>query len=459
MIARSPVAVRDRRLVRLSRVVFLLALCHDAEGTMRYAEPSIERQVLPNGLVVIAQPMPHVHSVSVGVWVRAGSRRESARRNGIAHFIEHMVFKGTERRTAEDIARAVDSVGGLLDAFTSKEAVCFNAKVLAEHLPLAFDVLSDLVLRPLFAAGDIAKEKQVILEEIKMEEDNPESLAHEMLTQNFWRGNPLGSPILGTRATVRRFTRDALLDCFRPWYAPNNTLITAAGRIEMPQLVGLARKAFGRRKPHRKPLPQSPPPEPHARLVARDKPALEQAHITIGVPSYPLADPRRYAASVLNDILGGGMSSRLFQNIREQQGLAYAVFSELNPYSDAGMLSIYVSTSRHYAERVLRSVAEEFRRLKQEPVSAAEMRRAKDHLRGALLLSLESTGARMSNLARQEMYFGRFIRVPELLASLEAVTCEHVQQIAREFFRPDKIAVTVLGPLGNFRLHRDLLAC
>jgi predicted Zn-dependent peptidase len=426
---------------------------------MRYAEPSIGRRVLGNGLVVIAETMPHAHSVSLGVWVRGGSRRESARRNGIAHFIEHMVFKGTERRTAEEIARTVDSVGGLLDAFTSKETVCFNAKVLAEHLPLAFDVLSDLVLRPLFASRDIAKEKQVILEEIKMEEDNPESVAHEMLTQNFWRGDPLGSPILGTRATVRRFTRDAVLDCFRPWYAPNNTLITAAGRVGLPQLVALAQKTFGGRKALRRAVRKVQPPEPHAPLVARNKPALEQAHITIGVPSYPLTDPRRYAVSVLNDILGGGMASRLFQNIRERQGLAYAVFSELNPYTDAGMLSIYVSTGRQSIERVLRSVAEEFRRLRQEPVSAAELRRTKDHLRGALLLSLESTGARMSNLARQEMYFGRFIGIQELLASLEAVTPEDLQQIARESFQPEKIAVSVLGPLGRFRLRRELLAC
>jgi predicted Zn-dependent peptidase len=429
----------------------------------RASKPAIARRVLPSGLIVIAEPMPHVRSVSLGIWLHAGSRREPAALNGIAHFIEHMVFKGTANRSAEMIAREMDSIGGLLDAFTAKETVSFNAKVLDEHLPIAFDVLSDLVLRPLFADADVDKEKQVVLEEIKMEEDNPESLAHEVLTQDFWRGHPLGSPILGTAATVRHFSRPAVLDCFREWYAPNNIVITAAGHIKIERLVDLVQGAFSSLKTRRARRParrrDAQAPEPHARLITRNKPALEQAHITMAVPSYPLADQRRYATSILNNILGGGMSSRLFQNIRERQGLAYAVFSELNPYSDAGMLSIYAGTGRNTVERVLRCVAEEFRRIKAEPVSEEELRRAKDHLKGSLLLSLESSGARMSNLARQEMYFGRFFTVKELQSCIEAVTREDVQQIARDFFQPEKIAVTVLGPIGGLRLSRDLLAC
>jgi len=400
-----------------------------------------------------------MHSAAIGIWVRAGSRAETPELNGIAHFIEHMVFKGTEHRTAEEIAREMDSVGGFLDAFTSKETVSFNARVLEQHLPVAFDVISDLVLRPLFAEGDIAKEKQVILEEIKMEEDNPESVAHEMLVQNFWRGNPLGSPILGTRSTVRRFTRESVAHCFRRWYAPNNMVITAAGKIDLSRLRELAAKPFSDIKPRAPGKMNGPSPLPHARLVTRNKPALEQAHLTIAVPSYPLAHPKRYAASVLNSILGGSMSSRLFQNIRERQGLAYAVFSELNPYSDTGMLSIYAGTARNSVEQVLRSIADELRRIKRDAVSESELRRAKDHLKGSLVLSLESAGARMSNLARQEMYFGKFFTVDELQASVEAVTREDVQQIAAEFFHTEKIAATVVGPLDRFRLTRDLLAC
>src|ERR1700719_1389852 len=427
---------------------------------MTQAAISIEREVLPNGLVLVAEHMPHMRSVAIGIWVRAGSRGEPSGLNGIAHFIEHMVFKGTARRSAEQIAREMDSVGGLLDAFTSKEMVSFNAKVLDENLPVAFDVLSDLVLSPIFAEEDIVKEKHVILEEIRMEDDNPESLAHEVLTQSFWRGHPLGAPILGTRRTVRGFTRKSVVHCFARWHTPANTVITAAGNIHVDVLRKLVDKFFGgiKRRPQAAPNSRTAP-HTHARLIARNKPALEQAHITLAVPSYPLAHAGRSAASVLNNILGGSMSSRLFQNIRERQGLAYAVFSELNPYSDAGMLFVYAGTSRSTTERVLRSIAGEFARMKKELVGADELRRAKDQLKGSLVLSLESPGARMSNLARQEIYFGRFFSVEELHASIEAVTAEDVQQTAVEFFQPHKIAATVVGPLNGFQLKRELLAC
>jgi predicted Zn-dependent peptidase len=425
---------------------------------MEKVTPTIVREKLPNGLVLVAEPMPHARSVSVGIWVRTGSRQELPALNGISHFIEHMVFKGTERRSAEQIAREVDSVGGMLDAFTAKEATCFNSRVLDQHLPLAFDVLSDMLLHPLFAAEDIAKEKQVILEEIRMEDDNPEAVAHEVLTQNFWRGHPLGWPIIGTRATVKRFTSASVRKCFEPWYAPNNLVITAAGNLKPEKLRDLVQAAFGGRRAARGMAP-SRPPKAHGKLAVRNKPALEQAHITIAVPSYPLAHPRRYAASVLNNILGGGMSSRLFQNIREREGLVYAVFSDMTPYSDAGMLSVYAGTSRRTVEKVLRLVAEEFRRMKQEPVTEEELRRAKDHLKGSLVLSLESSGSRMSSLARQEMYLDRFYTIEELQTALEAVTREQVQEIAREFFQPEKIAVTVVGPLDGFHLRRELVSC
>lgn len=418
----------------------------------------IQKEVLPNGLVVITEPMPQVRSVSVGVWIRTGSRREPAELNGISHFIEHMVFKGTERRSAEDIARTVDSVGGMLDAFTAKEMICFNAKVLDEHLPIAFDVLSDLVLRPRFDPEDIAKEKQVVLEEIKMDQDNPDYLVHEIFMQSFWRDHPLGKPILGTRETVKRFSRESLFACFPPWYAPNNMVITAAGHLEHQRLVDLAAREFAALKPA-EPAPPDTAPRAHARINTRTKRELEQVHICLGVPSYHMAHERRFAAAVLNNILGGGMSSRLFQNIREKQGLAYAVFSELSPYRDTGLLSIYAGTALETAGQVVRSVTDEFRNLKRQPVTEEELRRAKDHLKGSLMLSLESTSSRMSNLARQEMYFGRFFTLDELLASIESVTREDIQQIAQEFFQPQHIAVTVLGPLDGFKLTRDQLSC
>ncbi len=427
-------------------------------GTVEQVTSTIQREALPNGLVLVTERMPEARSASVGIWLRVGSRHEPPELNGIAHFIEHMVFKGTERRTAEQIAREIDSVGGMLDAFTSKEATCFNCRVLGRHLPLAFEVLSDMVLRPLFAPEDIEKERQVILEEIRMEDDNPEAVAHEVLAQNFWRGHPLAWPIIGTPRTVRRFHRGSVMRCFEPWYAPNNVVITAAGDVEPELLRELARQSFGQRKRARESSERGKV-KTHGRLAVRNKPALEQVHVAIGAPSYPLAHPLRYAASVLNVILGGGMSSRLFQNIREREGLAYTVFSELTPYSDAGMLSVYAGTARKTLERVLRLVAEEFARMKRESVTKEELQRAKEHLKGSLVLSLESSGARMSSLARQEMYLKRFYTIEELQAAIDAVSAEQVQQIARDFFQADKIAATVVGPLSGFRLRRELLAC
>jgi predicted Zn-dependent peptidase len=418
----------------------------------------IEMTTLANGVRVVTESMPHVRSVSVGIWVGAGSRRETSEQNGISHFIEHMLFKGTSRRSAEDIARSVDSIGGNLDAFTAKELVCFNTKVLDEHLSLAFDVLSDLVLNPLFREEDIEKEKGVILEEIKMEADSPDYLVHEIFSANFWRDHPLGKPILGTRETVKRFDRAMVQAYYSTVYAPANLLVTGAGNLTHERLVTLVREHFESAHPG-EPLGFDPAPSTHARIALRNKKALEQVHLCLGVPSYPLPHEERFACYVLNTLLGGGMSSRLFQNIRERQGLAYAVFSELSPYRDTGCLSIYAGTSLESARKVVESIVNEFRQLKQQRVGDEELRRAKDHLKGSLMLSLESTASRMSNLARQEMYFGRFFTLDELVGSIESVTADDVQRIAQTFFDPKQIALTVLGNLENFKIGREDLAC
>ena len=425
---------------------------------MAHEVRNIRREVLPNGLVVITEAMEHVRSVSVGVWIGTGSRQEPAELNGISHFIEHMVFKGTERRSAEEIARSVDRVGGMLDAFTTKEMISFNAKVLDEHVPVAFDVISDLVLRPRFDADDIRKEKQVVLEEIKMEQDNPEYLVYEIFTQNFWREHPLGKPILGTSETVKHFERPALVDCFRSWYAPHNMLITAAGHLEHQKLVDLAAAQFAGLQPVSNGAGVTPP-RPSARLTTRVKRELEQVHICVGVPGYPATHERRYALAVLNNILGGGMSSRLFQNIREKNGLAYTVYSDISPYRDTGMLSVYAGTSLENAPKVIRMITGEFRSMKEHLVPEEELRRAKDHLKGSMMLALESTSARMSNLARQEMYFQRFFTLDELIDSIEKVTREDIQEIACDFFRSEQIALTVLGNLDGFKITREQFAC
>jgi predicted Zn-dependent peptidase len=419
---------------------------------------NIQREVLPNGLTILTEEMQHIRSVSIGVWITSGSRDEDSQWNGISHFVEHMVFKGTSNRSAEAIAKQVDSIGGNMDAFTAKECICFNIKVLDEHLPIAVDVLADLALHPVFDVQDITRERGVILEEIKMDEDSPDYLVHEIFAQNFWKDHPLGRPILGTKDTVKRFERERVLDFYSQRFVPGNLIICAAGNIRHQHFVDLVSQHFGQMKAQKNGY-HSAPPQIAPRIVLRNKKSLEQVQICIGVPSHPIAHERRHASYILNTLLGGGMSSRLFQNIRERQGLAYAIYSDLNPYRDTGCLSVYAGTSRETADKVVKSVVSEFRKLKTEAVPEEELRRAKDQLKGSLMLSLESSTARMSNLARQAMYFDRFYGMDDLIRRIEAVTVEDIKNLAEEFFRTESIAVTVLGNLNGLKLRREQLAC
>ena len=419
---------------------------------------NIRREVLPNGLTIISEEMEHIRSVSIGIWIKTGSREEDPKWNGISHFIEHMVFKGTENRSAEDIARQVDSIGGNMDAFTAKECICFNIKVLDEHLPIALDVLSDLVLRPVFKPEDIERERGVILEEIKMDEDNPDYLVHEIFTQNFWKNHALGRPILGTKETVKRFAPAPVRKLYSERFVPSNIIVSAAGHLKHEQFVKLVAGHFEGMKPGKNKF-RSPLPKIMPKIVLRNKKSLEQVQICMGVPSYPIAHEERHASYVLNTLLGGGMSSRLFQNIRERQGLAYAIYSDLNPYRDTGCLSVNAGTSRETAGKVVRSIVAEFHKLKSELVPAEELRRAKDQLKGSLMLSLESSTARMSNLARQEMYFDRFFSMDEMMRKIEKVTSEQLKRISEEFFQPEAIAVTILGNLNGLKVTRSRLAC
>jgi len=419
---------------------------------------SIRREVMPNGLTLITEEMKHIRSICIGIWVKTGSRDEDREWNGISHFVEHMVFKGTQHRSAEEIARQVDSIGGNIDAFTAKECVSFSMKVLDEHLPIALDVLSDLVLNPVFDGQDITRERGVILEEIKMDEDNPDYLVHEIFTQNFWKDHPLGRPILGTRDTVKRFERTPVFDFYRQRFIPGNVIITAAGNLNHQRFVELVTKHFEKMKPASNGF-HSAPPTIVPKIILKNKKSLEQVQICVGVPSYPITHEKRHSSYILNTLLGGGMSSRLFQNIRERQGLAYAIYSDLNPYRDTGCLSIYAGTSRESAVKVVESVVSEFQKLKAELVSPEELQRAKDQLKGSLMLSLESSTARMSNLARQEMYFDRFYGLDELIQKIEAVTAAELQELANFFFQTENIAVTILGNLNGLRLTREQLAC
>jgi predicted Zn-dependent peptidase len=404
----------------------------------------VTREVLDNGLRLITESMPHVRSVSIGVWLTRGSRHESDARSGIAHFVEHMLFKGTGTRSAEDIAQAIDSIGGQLDAFTAKEYASYYIKVLDEHLPLAVDLLSDIVLNPAFPDEEIAREKNVILEEIKMVEDTPDDLVHELFTQHFWEGHPLGRPILGSKETVESFTRATLDDYFRGVYTAPNLIVSAAGNVSHESVRDRIVSAFAS-VPRAAAGSDDRPPRVVPQVVVRAK-ELEQSHVCLGTNSYPQNHDDRYVSYIMNTVLGGSMSSRLFQNVRERRGLAYAVFSGLSAYRDAGNITIYAGCSNKAVSQLVDVCVEELRSMKSAPVGDAELRRAKDHLKGSLMLSLENTASRMSHLARQEIYFDRHFGLDETLAGVERVTTDDVQRVARDLFANGSLAATVLGP-------------
>ncbi len=399
--------------------------------------------------------MTQVRSISIGVWLTRGSRHETAERSGIAHFVEHMLFKGTARRTAEDIAQEIDSIGGQLDAFTAKEYASYYIKVLDEHLPLAIDILADIVRNPAFSPEDIEREKKVVLEEIKMVEDTPDDLVHELFTQGFWENHPLGRPILGTRETVEALDSNLLRDYFQKVYTPNNLIVSAVGNLEHARVRELVEEKFGSLvDPGQAVAEQAPVVSP--KILVRNK-ELEQSHICVGVSSYPQNHDDRYSSYVLNTLLGGSMSSRLFQNVREKRGLAYAVFSGLSAYRDAGSFTVYAGCANEAVEEVIDLIVEEIRGVKQAPVPDAELRRSKDHLKGSLMLSLENTASRMSHLARQEIYFDRQFGLDETLNGIERVSAADVQRVAADLFQNGSLAATVLGNVNGLKIARERL--
>jgi predicted Zn-dependent peptidase len=420
---------------------------------------NIRKTTLPNGLLVLTESMPHVRSVSMGAWINTGSRDESPALNGISHFVEHMVFKGTTTRSAKQLAREVDTIGGNLDAFTGKEMVCFNIKVLDENVPTALNLLADLTLHPTFTADDIAREQGVILEEIKMDEDNPDYLVHELFTQNFWKNDALGRPILGTTNTVPSFDQATLFDFYNQRFTPANMVFSAAGNLDHGTFVDQVAAHFNSLAPTAHTITPGAAPEAHPHITLKRKKSLEQVQLCLGVPAPPVSDPDRYGVYLLNTMLGGGMSSRLFQSIREDQGLAYSIYSEMNPFRDTGSLSVYAGTSVDKTEKLLQLTLLELKRLKQETVSDAELKRAQDQLKSNIVIGLESSGSRMSNLARQQIYFGRFFGVDEITREIEAITPATIQRLAQQLFRPEAMALTLLGNLGTMKITRDHLDC
>ena len=421
-------------------------------------ERDLRRTVLPNGLIVLTERMEHLRSVAMGVWIKSGSRCEPAETNGISHFVEHMLFKGTRSRTAQHIAREMDSIGGNLDAFTGKETICFNVKSLADHVPIALDVLSDLVLNPIFASADIERERGVILEEIKIDEDNPDVLVHELFTQSFWKDHPLGWPILGTTKTVAQLDQQKLFAYHNDRFHGGNIVFSAAGNLDHDSFVEAVTGKFSALAGG--PIPQElSAPEASARIILRNKKSLEQVQICLGVPAPPITDDNRYTTLILNTVLGGGMSSRLFQTIREERGMVYSIYSDLSPYRDTGTLCVYAGTSAGKSLEVVDLILAEFGKLKNEALSAEELTRAKDQVKGNILLGLESSNSRMANLARQEMYFQNFFTVDEVIARIDEVEAAQVQAMAQRLFDPDRIAVTLLGRLDGVKLQRTRLVC
>ncbi|ODS59068.1 MAG: hypothetical protein ABS36_02665 [Acidobacteria bacterium SCN 69-37] len=401
-------------------------------------------ETLPSGLRLVTESMSHVRSVTVGVWLTRGSRHESDAQAGVAHFVEHMLFKGTTSRSARAIAETIDSVGGQLDAFTAKEYAGYYIKVLDEHLPLALDLLADMVMRPALAPPDIEREQGVILEEIKMVEDAPDDLVHEEFVQQFWHRHPLGRPILGTPDTVRSLTAPILRDYFERTYLAPNLVITAAGHLDHDRVRDLAARAFADLSTVAGRVDEVPPAV-RPGLIVREK-DIEQSHVCLGTAAYPQAHADRHATFVLNTMLGGSMSSRLFQHIREDRGLAYAVWSSLITYSDAGALTIYAGCAVDRVHEVIDLTLAELATLRDVPVDADELQRAKDHLKGNLMLSLENTSSRMTQLARQELTFGRQFSLDEMLRAIEAVTADDVLRVSRDLFRDGAAVATVVGP-------------
>jgi predicted Zn-dependent peptidase len=406
-----------------------------------------QKSVLSNGLRIVTEEVSYFHSVAVGVWLNVGSRDETLAENGLSHFLEHMVFKGTPQRSVLDIAREIDQLGGQCNAFTTKEQTCFHGRVLAEQMPRLVDLLGDLVLRAHLPAPDLERERQVILEEIYAQDDSPEELVHVHFTRNFWGDNAFGWPILGEAERIAQVQRDDLLAYRRRVYRPADTVIAAAGKVRHEELVDLVTAGFedfANGAPAGPRLPVSTHPGVYA--LSRD---LEQVNLVLGAPGVAAGDLRRYAATMLQLILGGNMSSRLFQVIREQLGLAYAIQAYIQFFCDTGLLGIAAGVSPGNLEAIMATIREELKKLQTEPVSVAELTAAQEHLKGSIMLSAEDCEHLMLRLAKNELNFGRYIPLEDLIAGMMRVSAAEILEVARDLLRPEAWGVALLGPVDN----------
>jgi len=408
------------------------------------------RQVLPNGMVVLTERMPAVKSAAIGVWVRVGSRDEAAEVAGISHFIEHMLFKGTRRRSAQDIAMAIDAVGGTLDAFTSRETTCFYGKVLGEHLPLAIDILADTFLHSNLQSNDIERERGVVLQEIKMVEDTPDDLIHDLFAEAIWSDHPVARPILGRKETVRAFTQDDVRGHMDRFYRPDRTVVAAAGDLDHERLVDLVAQAFNGYE-GRSVSTDLPPPNCTATVRVEERDTA-QLHLCLGMDGLPHGHRDRYALYLLNAMLGGSMSSRLFQEVREKRGLVYSIYSYQASYRDCGLLVVYAGTNPDSSGQVIDLIRAECARLRNQPIDPGDLQRAKNQLKGSLLLGLEGTSSRMTRLAKTEIYFEGAYSLDDIIAGIDSVSIDQFESLARRTLRDEAFAITTIGPVAQAAL-------
>lgn len=406
-----------------------------------------QKTELPNGVRIITEEIDYVRSVAVGIWVGAGSRDERAGYEGISHFIEHMFFKGTKNRTARDIAESLEAVGGQLNAFTTKEYTCYYAKVLDEDIDLAMDVLNDMFFESLFDESEIEKEKRVVIEEIKMYEDSPDEIIHDLFSDYVWNDHPLGRPILGTEESIKELSREKILTYMDQHYAPDNLVIAVAGKIKHDEVLKKLVPLYGEfKRGGRRVLEGTPKGKQVQKMITKD---TEQMHLILGVPGLGQEDEDLYPMHIINNILGGGLSSRLFQEIREQRGMAYTVFSYHSTYVDTGLFAIYAGTTPSNSQEVVECVLAEILDMKRNGITQSELDRTKSQIKGGLYLGLESANSRMSRLGKTELTYNRIISPEEVVEKLERVTLEDAQRIVNRLWKKDSISLLMLGPEGH----------
>ncbi len=402
------------------------------------------KKYLPNEIPVIMEQLRNMRSVSIGIWVKVGSRNETSDKNGISHFLEHMFFKGTKKRTAKDIAFDIDSLGGDLNAFTSKEATTFYVKILDEYLEKGIELLSDIFLHSLFPEEEIEKEKRIIKEEIKMIEDMPSDYIHDLFNQTIWGHTGLGQSVLGRRDTIKYFTRNDLISHIKKYYGTKEVVISCAGNFEPELLLDILNKNLGNLRRGSEPEKDTLPRFSNKVKVFTKE--LSEAHICLGVEGIPQNSKDRYGLYVLNTILGSGVSSRLFQEIREKRGLAYAIYSFTASYFDTGVWGVYAGVSRKRVREVVELILEEMRSF-QYTLDESELQRAKDNLKGNIILALESTSSRMNNIARQEIYYGRYYSPKEIMKEVDSVTLGQIKDLSERLIKRDCVSFTIYGPV------------